>query len=137
MNAKSLTRRLVPGLLIGALIAGTLVGLPYRVTVKPSDGFLSVEVGKNVAQAATSITSLGTNQDKLGTSPWTALTGLSLTAGDYVFVADSADAGSSDITVSYYVGETASYGGNIYALWSDNTHIYVGGAATHTVRKYR
>ena len=34
------------------------------------------------------------------------------------------------------VGETASYGGVIYTIWGDDTHIYVGGITTQTVRKY-
>ena len=34
------------------------------------------------------------------------------------------------------IGETASYGNYIYALWGDATHIYAGGYTTNTVRKY-
>jgi hypothetical protein len=35
-----------------------------------------------------------------------------------------------------YVDQTASYGGGIYSIATDGTHIYVGGDITQTVRKY-
>jgi hypothetical protein len=35
-----------------------------------------------------------------------------------------------------YVGESASYGGIVYSLSADDTHIYASGASARTIRKY-
>ena len=86
-------------------------------------------------EAAITVTALGTNQDKSGTSPWTALTGLSLASGDRIIVVDAADSGSTGVSISAY-GQSASYGGTIRALTNDGTYVYAGGLTTLTVRKY-
>jgi len=53
----------------------------------------------NEVEAAISVATLGVAADKNGTSPWTALTGLSISAGDTVFVLSAGDSDSSAISV--------------------------------------
>jgi len=71
-----------------ALAASPAVG----VTTSPYDSVIRERELKfaNRSNAITA-TTLGTNSDKAATSPWTALSSLSLTADDYVFVCEAAD----------------------------------------------
>ena len=125
-----------PAVLVTAAVFLTIFATSFRVSIYPSGRWVSVDVQQNVAQAAITVTSLGTAQDKAGTSPWTAKTGLSLAVDDYVFVAEGADAAASKIIATRPYPDTASYGDYINALWGDSTHIYAGGITTNTIRKY-
>ena len=44
--------------------------------------------------------------------------------------------GSPSVVSLPYIGQTISYGGTIYSIAIDETHIYVGGITTNTVKKY-
>ena len=125
-----------PAVLVTAAVFLTIFATSFRVSIYPSGRWVSVDVQENVAQAAITVTALGTAQDKAGTSPWTAKTGLSLAVDDYVFVAEGADAAASKIIATRPYPDTASYGDYINALWGDSTHIYAGGITTNTIRKY-
>lgn len=76
---------------------------------------------------AISVTSLGAAglHDHTPISPWTALTGLSLTADDYIFVCDSADAGSTAVNVKHAAvsptyGEQNDITGGDYDIYGVN-----------------
>lgn len=70
-----------------------------RLTIT-SNGYMSFSIGGQQVEAAASITSLGTANDTTGTTPWTALSSLSLSADDTVVVCESGDDGSGSVEIS-------------------------------------
>ena len=115
-----------------------LTALSPNISISVEGGNLAifVENYKVFANPDPTITKLGTNADKNGTSPWTALSSLSISAGDYVIVCEAGDSATSSICGFWGdFDESADYGGAIYALTSDGSYIYAAGYTTQTVWK--
>lgn len=89
----------LPALVIAVMLATGLTPPQVNITSNGRHMSISTQSWNIEAQAAGSITTLGTNNDyKVAGTTWIALTGLSLSADDYVIVCEAGDSATSAVS---------------------------------------